>query len=78
MPRSGVYRLAQANGDSEFSQIKKELDTMKDGEMRHVRTGSGRENLITVKKGTPKASEMGQTPARSKSKIVPRVMSIRG
>ncbi len=71
MPRSGVYRLAQANGDSEFSQVKKELGAMKHGEMRHIRTSPGRGGLISIKKG--KSSPMPaieNAPLKPKAKVI--------
>ena len=37
--------------NDDYSTLKREMDKMKEGEIKHVRTGPGREGLVSIKKG---------------------------
>lgn len=73
MARSGFYRLKlsnETNSSNAFPTIKKNLDTMKEGELRHIRTGKGPQGLVTVRKLAPKTPSLGNFPVQRKAKVI--------
>lgn len=55
-----------------YTTRERALASMKEGEIRHVRTGPGREGLISIKKGS-KSKEMLMADASTRrSKVIKR------
>ena len=55
-----------------YTTREKELASMKEGEIRHVRTGPGREGLESIKKGSKSKTMLMADASTRRSKVIKR------